>query len=183
MKKDLMEFKTPYSKGNKFRRLVWSMVWICFARPFPRSMAMGWKRMLLRAFGAKIAPTAMVYATAHVFQPWLLIMDDYACLAEGVDCYNTVLVRIGRNATVSQRAFLCTAGHDISDPYHHQTDASIVIEDRAWVCAEAFIGQGVTIGEGAVCAARAVVVKDVESWTVVGGNPAKFIRKRVLNYE
>ena len=109
--------------------------------------------------------------------------SDYACLAEGVDCYNTVLVRIGRNATVSQRAFLCTAGHDISDPYHHQTDASIVIEDRAWVCAEAFIGQGVTIGEGAVCAARAVVVKDVESWTVVGGNPAKFIRKRVLNYE
>ena len=91
-----MEFKTPYSKGNKFRRLVWSMVWTCFARPFPRSMAMGWKRMLLRAFGAKIAPTAMVYATAHVFQPWLLIMDDYACLAEGVDCYNTVLVRIGR---------------------------------------------------------------------------------------
>lgn len=55
-----MEFKTPYSKGNKFRRLVWSMVWTCFARPFPRSMAMGWKRMLLRAFGAKIAPTAMV---------------------------------------------------------------------------------------------------------------------------
>ena len=63
MKKDLMEFKTPYSKRNKFRRLVWNMVWTCFARPFPRSMAMGWKRMLLRAFGAKIAPTAVVYAT------------------------------------------------------------------------------------------------------------------------
>ena len=102
--------------------------------------------------------------------------------SDGV-CYRPRVSRIGRNATVSQRAFLCTAGHDISDPYHHQTDASIVIEDRAWVCAEAFIGQGVTIGEGAVCAARAVVVKDVESWTVVGGNPAKFIRKRVLNYE
>ena len=107
-------------------------------------------------------------------------MDDYACLAEGVDCYNAAPVRIGRNATVSQRAFLCTAGHDISDPHHHQTDASIVIEDRAWVCAEAFIGQGVTVGAGAVCAARAVVVKDVESWTVVGGNPAKFIKKREL---
>ena len=104
-------------------------------------------------------------------------MDDYACLAEGVDCYNAASIHIGRNATVSQRAFLCTAGHDISDPHHHQTDASIVIEDRAWVCAEAFIGQGVTVSEGAVCAARAVVVKDVESWTVVGGNPAKFIKK------
>lgn len=107
-------------------------------------------------------------------------MDDYPCLAEGVDCYNTVPIRIGRNATVSQRAFLCTSGHDITDSRYHQTNASIVIEDRAWVCAEAFVGQGVTVGEGAVCAARAVVIKDVESWTVVGGNPAKFIKKRML---
>lgn len=178
--KDLMEFKTPYSKSNKLRRLVWSVVWTCLARPFPRSMAMGWKRFLLRAFGARIAPTANVYSSATVFQPWLLTMDDYACLAEGVDCYNAAPVRIGRNATVSQRAFLCTAGHDISDPHHAQTDAPIDIRERAWVCAEAFVGQGVTVGEGAVCAARSVVIKDVEPWTVVGGNPAKFIKKRVL---
>ena len=180
MTKDLMEFKTPYSKSNKLRRLVWGIVWTCFARPFPRSMAMGWKRMLLRAFGAKIASTAVVYATARVFQPWLLIMDDYACLADGVDCYNAAPIHIGRNATVSQRAFLCTAGHNIMDPHHHQIDAPIVIEEQAWVCAEAFVIQGVTVGQGAVCAARAVVIKDVEPWTVVGGNPAKFIKERVL---
>lgn len=180
MTKDLMGFKTPYSKRDKFRRLIWNMVWTCFARPFPRSMAMGWKRMLLRVFGAKIAPTAAVYATTKVFQPWLLTMDDYACLAEGVDCYNAAPIHIGRNATVSQRAFLCTAGHDINDPRHNQTEAPIIIEDNAWICAEAFIGQGVTVGEGAVCAARAVVIKDVEPWTVVGGNPAKFIKNRML---
>ena len=175
-----MGFKTPYSRGNKLRRLLWSMAWNCLARPFPRSMAMGWKRILLRAFGAKIASTAAVYATAKVFQPWLLTMDDYACLSDGVDCYNAAPIHIGHNATVSQRAFLCTAGHDITDPHHHQTEASIVVEDRAWVCAEAFVGQGVTVGEGAVCAARAVVIKDVEPWTVVGGNPAKFIKERML---
>ncbi|MCM1218500.1 MAG: putative colanic acid biosynthesis acetyltransferase [Lachnospiraceae bacterium] len=175
-----MEFKTPYSKGNKLRRLVWSVAWTCLARPFPRSMAMGWKRCLLRMFGASIAPTANVYASAKVFQPWLLTMDEYACLAEGVDCYNAAPVHIGRNATVSQRAFLCTAGHDISDPHHAQTDAPIDIQERAWVCAEAFVGQGVIVGEGAVCAARSVIVRNVEPWTVVGGNPAKFIKKRVI---
>lgn len=175
-----MEFKTPYSKSNKLRRLTWNIVWTCFARPFPRSMAMGWKRILLRVFGAKIASTAAVYATVRIFQPWLLTMEDYACLAEGVDCYNASSIHIGRNVTVSQRAFLCTAGHDINDPRHNQTEAPIVIEDHAWICAEAFIGQGVTVGEGAVCAARAVVVKDVEPWTVVGGNPAKFIKNRML---
>lgn len=127
----------------------------------------------------KIAPTAAVYASAKVFQPWLLTMDEYACLAEGVDCYNAAPIHIGHNATVSQRVFLCTAGHDITDLHHHQTDAPIVIEDRVWVCAEA-VGQGVTVGEGAVCAARAVVIKDVEPWTVVGGNPAKIIKNRML---
>lgn len=175
-----MEFRTPYSRGNKLRRLVWSFVWTFLARPFPRSMAMGWKRALLRLFGARIASTAAVYANVKVFQPWLLTMDDYACMADGVDCYNAAPVHIGRNAAVSQRAFLCTAGHDITDPHHHQTEAPIVIEDRAWVCAEVFIGQGVTVGEGAVCAARAVVIKNVEPWTVVGGNPAKFIKMRKL---
>ena len=178
--KENMLYQPEYNDVNKLRRLVWGVVWTCFARPFPRSMAMGWKRMLLRAFGAKIASTAVVYATARVFQPWLLIMDDYACLADGVDCYNAAPIHIGRNATVSQRAFLCTAGHNIMDPHHHQIDAPIVIEEQAWVCAEAFVIQGVTVGQGAVCAARAVVIKDVEPWTVVGGNPAKFIKKRVL---
>ena len=47
----------------------------------------------------------------------------------GVDCYNAVPIQIGRNATVSQRAFLCTSGHNIIDPHHHQIDAPIVIED------------------------------------------------------
>ena len=89
-----MEFITPYSKRNKFRRLIWSMVWTCLARPFPRSMAMGWKRMLLRSLGTKIAATAVVYTTTKVFQPWLLTMDDYACLAEGVECYNAASIYI-----------------------------------------------------------------------------------------
>ena len=50
----------------------------------------------------------------------------------------------------------------------------------SWVAAWAFVGMGVTIGEGAVVGACAVVFKNVEPWTVVGGNPAKFIKKRVI---
>ena len=59
----------------------------------------------------------------------------------------------------------------------------IVIEDRAWVAAEAFVGPGVTIGEGAVVGARGCVFKDVEPWTVVGGNPARFIKQRTIKDE
>ena len=59
----------------------------------------------------------------------------------------------------------------------------IIIGDRAWVAAEAFIGPGVTVGEGAVVGARAAVFKDVEPWTVVGGNPARVIKTRTIKGE
>ena len=98
-----------------------------------------------------------------------------------MDCYNVDRVRIGAHATVSQYSFLCTAGHDIEDPHMKLRTAPITIGDGAWVCAGAYIGMGIHIGEGAVAAARAVVVKDVEVWTVVGGNPAKFIKKRSVH--
>jgi len=54
------------------------------------------------------------------------------------------------------------------------------MEDKSWVAADAFVGMGVTIGEGAVVGARACVFKDVEAWSVVGGNPAKFIKRREI---
>jgi len=177
---DYMNFKAPYSHRDKGRRLLWMMTWALFARPFPKSMASGWKRFLLRLFGAKMADTAIVYSSATIFKPWLLEMKDYACIADGVDCYNAAKITIGVNATVSQRAYLCTAGHDITDPHHRQTEAPISIGDRAWICAEAFVGMGVTVGEGAIAGARAVVVKNVEPWTVVGGNPAKLIKQRII---
>ena len=143
-------------------------------------MGMPWKRALLRAFGAKIADTANVYASAKVYFPTNLVMKEYSCLASDVDCYNVDKVVIGANSTVSQGAYLCTASHDITNPHNPLITAPIVIEDQAWVAADAFVGMGVTIGEGAVVGARAAVFKDVEPWTVVGGNPAKFIKNRVI---
>ena len=97
-----------------------------------------------------------------------------------IDCYNAAPVIIKKYATVSQRAYLCTASHNISSSKHEQTEKPIIIESKAWVAAEAFVGPGVTIGEGAVVGARAAVFKNVTPWTVVGGNPAKYIKDRVI---
>lgn len=108
-------------------------------------------------------------------------MGEHSCLSRHVDCYSVDKISIGAHAVVSQYAYLCTAGHDITHPKMRLTTAPITICDGAWVTAKAYIGPGVTIGDGAVVAACAVVVKDVEPWTVVGGNPAKFIKKRELH--
>lgn len=177
---DYMDFISPYSTKNRIKRMLWTISWTVLARPFPKSIASGWKRFLLRLFGAKMADTAIVYSSATIFMPWNLEMKDHACIASGVDCYNAAPIIIGVNTTVSQRAYLCTASHNISSSRHEQIEKPIIIKDRAWVAAEAFIGPGVTIGEGAVVGARAAVFKDVEPWSVVGGNPAKFIKKRII---
>lgn len=175
-----IEFTSPYTTLNRIKRMIWIISWTLLAKPFPKSTANFWKVILLRCFGAKIAKNAYVYSNAKIFMPWNLVMEEHACIASGVDCYNAAPIIIKKNATVSQRAYLCTASHNISSSHHEQIERSIVIEERAWVAAEAFIGPGVTIGTGAVVGARAVVFKDVYPWTVVGGNPAKYIKNRII---
>lgn len=177
---DLSKYKNALTRKHQIIRMLWSVVWAIFARPLPRSIGSGWKRFLLRLFGAELASTAIVYSSAKIYYPANLIMEKYSCLASGVDCYNVAPIKVGANATVSQGAYLCTASHDISSPLNPLITAPIIVEDQAWVAADAFVGMGVTVGQGAVVGARACVFKDVEPWTVVGGNPAKFIKKRVI---
>lgn len=177
---DLSRYHNALSRKNQVVRMLWTIVWSVFARPLPRSVGSGWKRFLLRLFGARIDATAIVYSSAKVYYPANLTMEAYACLASDVDCYNVAPITIGANSTVSQGAYLCTASHDITDPLNPLVTKPIVIEDQAWVAAGAFVGMGVTIGQGAVVGARTAVFKDVEPWTVVGGNPAKFIKRREI---
>lgn len=180
VKIDLSHYHNALSRKHQVIRMLWTVVWSIFARPLPRSVGSGWKRFLLRLFGAKVAPTAIVYSSTKVYYPANLVMDGYSCLASDVDCYNVAPIHIGANTTISQGAYLCTASHDITDPLNHLITAPIAIEDQAWVGAKAFIGMGVTIGQGAVVGATASVYKNVEPWTVVGGNPAKFLKKRII---
>lgn len=180
LKVDLSKYENHLGRKHQLIRMMWSLTWTLCARWLPRSIGSSWKRCLLRLFGANIHKTAVIYSSVKVYYPSNLIMDAYSCLASDVDCYNVAPISIGANTTVSQGAYLCTASHDISDRVNSLITAPIVIEDQAWVAADAFIGMGVTVGQGAVVGARAAVFKDVEPWTVVGGNPAKFIKMRVI---
>ncbi|MCH8540770.1 MAG: hypothetical protein LAT58_08375 [Opitutales bacterium] len=108
-------------------------------------------------------------------------MGEFSALAESVDCYNVDTIEIGSKVAVSQRSFLCTASHEISNLHRPLLTQPIKINNHAWICAEAFISPGVEIGEGSVVAARAVVTRSVDRWVVVGGNPAKFLKKRILS--
>lgn len=176
---DLANYRNRLGLANRLGRVVWGVVWLLFFRPSPIPLH-GWRRMLLRCFGARIGPGVHVYPSAKVWAPWNLEMGAHSCLSHHVDCYSVDKIRIGENVTVSQYAYLCAATHDIEDRQLELVTAPIRIEPSAWICAGAFIGPGRTIGEGAVVGARAAVFRDVEPWTVVGGNPARFLKNRVL---
>ena len=87
---------------------------------------------------------------------------------------------IGSNVSISAEVALITGSHDINDPEFTSDYRPIVIDDYAWIGTRAVILQGVTIGRGAVVMAGAVVTKDVEPFTVVGGVPAKTVTQRTL---
>ena len=177
----MASFPQPYTKMEKARRALWNMVYVLFVRPCPRgNISSKWRRSIYRLFGAKLADSASVHASAKVFMPWNLVMEPYSVIGDNAEIYNPDIVHLGRNCVVSQHAYLCCASHNIYSNAHEQINAPIIMHDRSWVAADAFVGMGVTIGEGAVVGARAAVFKDVEPWTVVGGNPAKVIKKREI---
>jgi putative colanic acid biosynthesis acetyltransferase WcaF len=152
-------------------------VWFVFASWTPPFMR-AWRRFLLRLFGAKIDGTAIVYGSVKVWYPPNLEMAEHSCLGPRVNSYCMAKVRLEAHAVVSQGAHLCTGTHDIDNPYFQLTTKPITVEARAWVAAEAFVGPGVTVGEGAVLGARGVAFRDLEPWSVYAGNPARMIRKR-----
>lgn len=178
---DLKNYQNRHSLGSKVARVIWSVVWLLLFRPTPRgNLFRPWRILLLKLFGANVRWSSNVLPSCRIWQPWQLTMGAYACLSADVDCYAVAPITLGDNATVSQGVKLCTASHDITSKIMELTTAPIVIGANSWVAGWSIVLPGVTIGEGAVVAAGAVVTKDVEPWTVVGGNPARFIKKREL---
>jgi putative colanic acid biosynthesis acetyltransferase WcaF len=132
----------------------------------------------LRLFGTSVGKQVQVMPSVKIWAPWNLVLEDYATVSHGVDLYCVEQISIGRHATISQRAFLCTASHVVDHPNMPLTAKPIRVEDGAWICAEAYIHYGVSIGIDAVAGVRSVVLRDVPDRQIAGGNPAKIIRER-----
>lgn len=186
-RKEGMELKLKYYKNrhrlvSKIVRAIWNVVWLLCARWTSDHVGIfnWWRVFLVRLFGAKIGRHCVIKSSCEIWLPWNLTIGDYVALSEHVVCYTVDKITIGRQTTVSRDAFLCCASHDVTSPIMELTFAPIWVGSNAWIAARSIIMPGRKVGDGAVVAAGAVVVNDVEPWTVVGGNPAKFIKRREL---
>ncbi len=176
---DIGRKPSPHSTRNKLARSVWGVVQSTVFRLSPRPLH-GWRRWLLRSFGAEMGRGSKVLPRARVWGPWNLVMGENATVGDDVDVYCVERIEIGANTTVSQYSYLCGATHDHEHPRFPLVPKPIVIGSSCWVAADCFVGPGVTIGEGTVVGARSTVVRDLPAWSVCAGSPAKVVKERVI---
>lgn len=171
------------SLKNKVLRAFWNITCLLFFRPFGTRFFRRWRLFILSLWGAEVKKSSSVYASSKIWAPWNLKMDENAGIGPNTIIYNQDIISIGKNSKISQYSYLCTAGHDIAEHNNAQTGliiAPICIEDNVWIGTSSFISLGIRIGQGAVVGACSAVFKDVTAWTVVGGNPAKYIKDRII---
>jgi acetyltransferase-like isoleucine patch superfamily enzyme len=139
----------------------------------------------LRVLKAKVGKRTGIYRGFEVRRPRLLTIGNSSVIGHGALLDARCGLTIGDNVNLSNEVMVWTLHHDYNDSNFAQTGAPVTIGNYAWICSRAIILPGVTIGEGAVVAAGAVVTRDVAPYTVVGGVPAKPIAKRNehLNYD
>lgn len=171
-----------FTLGNRIYRAIWGITWALLASWTP-PMLRGWRRWLLRRFGATVAPTANVYSSARIWSPANLVIDHRATIGREVNVYSMGPIHIHAHAIISQGAHLCAGTHDIESPTFQLRTRPIIIGERAWIAADAFVGPGVTVGEGAVLGARGCAMRDLDPWTVYSGNPAIALRPRRIRFD
>ena len=140
----------------------------------------GWRRFLLRLFGAKIGKKVLIRASVHVTYPWKLSIGDYSWIGDDVELYTLGNIEIGAHVVISQRSYLCTGSHDFTKPTFDISAKPIVVQDQAWVASDVFIAPGVTIGFGCVVGARSTVLHDLPPGKICFGNPAVPTKERKM---
>jgi putative colanic acid biosynthesis acetyltransferase WcaF len=179
-----------YQKLNKFVMhknfrgrgvVIVQLWWIVQASLFACSpqFAYKWRNFLLRIFGAKIGVGVIIRPNVRITYPWKLTIGDYAWIGDNAELYTLGEIKIGKNAVISQKSYLCTGSHDFQSEAFDIYQKPIVVEDEAWVAADVYIAPGLTIGKGAVIGARSSVFSDMPAGMICLGSPAKPVKPRM----
>lgn len=168
---------------DKLKNMIWRVVNISIFRITPPphlTLFRRFRALLVRLFGGNVSWQASLHPTANIDYPWHLTMAAKASLGEKSWVYAMAPISIGEYSCIGKDVYLLTGSHDIEKSTFDLIMRPISIGKGCWIATASTILPGITIGDYSVVAANSVVVKNVEPSTVVGGNPAKFIKKRII---
>lgn len=177
----LDKFKLPINYRGRSSIIVqlWWIVDSLFFILSPQIMY-GWRRWLLRLFGAKIGKNVIIRPTVTITYPWKVNIGKNCMIGDDVNLYSLGEIEIGNNVVVSQKCYLASASHDYDKESFPIWSKKITIADGCWLATDVYIGPGVTIGENTVVGARSSVFKDLPTNKICVGTPAQVIKSRVF---
>ena len=158
---------------------LWGWINLSLYRMVPRHCRQ-WRRLLVRLFGGKVDNSSSLGRLVKIDRPWNLSIGRLSSIGDNSWIYGLAKITIGDKVCIGHGVKLITGTHNINTANFQLIIKPIIIQSGAWLANYSTILPGVTIGEGAVVGACAVVTKDVAPWTVVAGNPARVIKKRVI---
>lgn len=176
---DLSRFRMPPGFRGRpgWQVQAWWLVQSTLFRGSPQFLY-GWRRWLLRRFGAKVGKGVVIRPTATFTYPWKISIGDWSWIGDHVVLYSLGDIRIGNHSVVSQRSYLCAGTHDASDPTFPILGPAIHVGNQCWLACDVFVGPGRRIGDGTVVGARSSVFRDLPAGVVANGNPAKPVKPR-----
>lgn len=180
-KVDLSTFSSKnIDKGaGKIKQLSWYFVNAIFFNCY-WNISCCLKRKLLRLYGAQIGRGVMIKPNINIKRPWRLVLGDNVWLGEDVWIDNNAEVRIDSNCVLSQGSMLLCGNHNYKKKTFDSFSGNIHLEEGCWVGAKAIVCPGVTLHSHSILSVGSVAFKDLEAYTIYQGNPAKEIRKRVI---
>ncbi len=180
MYQQLNTFKLPknFRGKNPFIVQIWWLVQSILFKTSPQFMY-GWRRFLLRLFGAKIGKKVIIRPNVTITYPWKITIGDYSWVGDNVTLYSLGEIEIGQNVVISQKSYLCTGSHDYTKLDFPIYQNKITIHNECWIATDVYIAPGINIGKGTVVGARSSVFKDLPKNKICIGSPAKIIRDRI----
>ncbi|QGQ94352.1 colanic acid biosynthesis acetyltransferase WcaF [Paenibacillus psychroresistens] len=170
-----------YSRGRSgLIVLLWWFVQGTLFR-FSLHQMYGWRRWLLRLFGAEIGRKVKIRPSAKFTYPWKVAIDDFSWVGDSVEFYSLDTITVGKHCVISQKSYLCTGSHDLTDVRFGLITKPITIKDGVWIASDVFVYPGVTLEEMAVVSARSTVTNNVPAEEIYAGTPAQYIKHRFLH--
>ena len=177
--------KDAYTTSWNLREVIylhlWRITWTLFYRTTPKHFFNQWRLLLLKLFGAKISGQPFVFPSSKIFAPWLLTLGHKSCLGPHSEVYNLGPVILEERVTISQYSYLCNGTHDLSLENMPLMIGKMVIGNNVFIGAKSLLLPVIKIGRYAVVGAGAVVARNVDEYDIVAGNPATFIKRRIIN--